>query len=209
MLPAPTVVGMLAAVDDVHHRDGKRARRDAADITIEREAACVGRGFRCGEADAEDRVGAEAALVRGAVEVDHRLVEFALVLGIEADEQVGDFAVHRCDRLGDALAEIPALVAVAQFDRLMRAGRRTRGHRSAAEAAVFEQHIDFDGGVAAAVEDFAAVDVDDGGHECRPADRPATGRWGMAPAVIGGLPLVQPHTGILLDYGTIGRVLLY
>ncbi len=66
--------------------------------------------------------------------------------------------------LQHALAEITLLVAVAQFDRLMGAGGGARGHRGAADRAIFQHHIDFDGGVAAAVEDFAADDVDDGGH---------------------------------------------
>ena len=63
----------------------------------------------------------------------------------------------------DALAEI-ALAAVAQFDRLMRAGRGAGRHRGAAHRAVFQHDVDLDGRVAAAVEDFAADDVDDGGH---------------------------------------------
>ena len=66
--------------------------------------------------------------------------------------------------LQHALAEIAALVAVAQLDRLVRAGRGARGHRGAALAAVLQHHVDLHGRVAAAVEDLAADDVDDGGH---------------------------------------------
>src|SRR5262249_37929512 len=77
-----------------------------------------------------------------------------------------DFAVHGLDRLAHALAEIARLVAVTQFHRFMRAGGGAGRHRRAADRAILEHHIDFDGGVAAAVKDFAADDVDDGGHEC-------------------------------------------
>src|SRR3546814_6603751 len=73
-----------------------------------------------------------------------------------ADQRLGDIAVHGGYRLDDTLAEIARLVAIAQLDRLVRAGRGARGNRGAAEAAVFQQHIDFDRGIAAAVEDFAA-----------------------------------------------------
>jgi hypothetical protein len=45
---------------------------------------------------------------------------------------VEDFAVHRFDGFPNALAEIPVLVAVAQFDRLVRARRRARGNCGAA-----------------------------------------------------------------------------
>ena len=40
-LEVDRVVGMLAAVDDVHHRHRQDMRRDAADIAIERQAARV------------------------------------------------------------------------------------------------------------------------------------------------------------------------
>ena len=46
----------------------------------------------------------------------------------------------------------------------MRAGRGARRHRGAAEAAVFQRHVDLDRRIAAAVEDLAGVDVDDRGH---------------------------------------------
>ena len=68
---------------------------------------------------------------------------------------VEDLGVDVVDGLGHALAE-EGLAAVAQFDRLVRAGRGARGHGGAAEAAVIEHHIDFDRRIAAAVEDLPA-----------------------------------------------------
>ena len=103
-------------------------------------------------------------LVRRAVELDHGLVDLDLVLGLEAGDRVENVAVDRFDRLQDALAAVAALVAVAQFDRLVRAGRSARGHGGAAHRAVLERDVDLDGGIAAAVENFARGDVDDGGH---------------------------------------------
>jgi len=52
---------------------------------------------------------------------------------IEPTDGVEDFAVHRFDGFPNALAEIPVLVAVAQFDRLVRARRRARGNCGAAK----------------------------------------------------------------------------
>jgi hypothetical protein len=66
--------------------------------------------------------------------------------------------------LQHALAEVARLVAVAQLDGLARAGGGARGHGRAAHGAGLQQHVAFDGGVAAAVEDLAADDVDDGTH---------------------------------------------
>ncbi len=143
-LDVDRVVGVLAAVDDVHHRHRQDMRRNAADVAVERQAAGIGRRLGHRQAGAEDGVGAELALVVGPVERDHRHVDVALVFGIEAEQGVGNRPVDRVDRLQHALAEIAVLVAVAQFDRLVRAGRGARGHRGAAEAAVFEQDVDFD-----------------------------------------------------------------
>ena len=135
----------------------------AADIAVERRAVRDRRGLGGRERDAEDGIGAEPALVGRAVERDQRLVDLDLRLGVHAADRVENLAVDRVDRLAYALAEI-ALVAVAQLDRLVRPGRGARRHRSAAARAVLEHDVDLDGRVAAAVEDFAADDVDDGGH---------------------------------------------
>ena len=84
---------------------------------------------------------------------------------VEARQQVHDLAVDRADRLQHALAAVALLVAVAQLDRLVRAGRGAGRHGGAAHGAAFELDLDLDGGIAAAVEDFAGADVDDGAHE--------------------------------------------
>ena len=159
------IVGMHAAIDDVHHRHRQRPRRGAADITIERHVEGFGGRLGAGQRDAENGVGPEPALVRRAVEIDHDLVDLDLLLDRPVAQRLEDFAVDGFDRLLHALAEIARLVAVAQFDRLMRAGGGAGGHRGAADRAVLQHHIDLDGGIAAAIENFAADDVDDGGHE--------------------------------------------
>ena len=108
----------------------------------------------------------QPALVGRAVEIDHDLVDLDLLLDRHVAQRLEDFAVDGFDRLLHALAEIARLVAVAQFHRLMRAGGGARRHRRAADRAVFQHHIDLDRGIAAAIENFAADDVDDGGHGC-------------------------------------------
>ena len=92
------------------------------------------------------------------------MVEPGLVGGIAANDRARDLAVHVGDRLGHALAAPAALVAVAQLDRFMDSGRRPRRNRRAAQAAIFEDDVDLDGRIAAAVEDLAAVNAGDCGH---------------------------------------------
>ena len=136
----------------------------AADIAVERQVVGDRRGLRDRKRHAEDRVGAEPGFVGRAVERDHGLVDLGLAFGVHAADGVENLAFDRVDRLAHALAEIAGLVAVAQFDRLMRAGRGARRHRGAAERAVRQHDLDFHGRIAAAVEDFAGENVGDGGH---------------------------------------------
>ena len=57
-------------------------------VAVERLLGVGGRRLRRRQRDAEDRVGAEPALVRGAVELDHRLVERALLGGAGAGQRL-------------------------------------------------------------------------------------------------------------------------
>ncbi len=107
------VVGVLAAVDDVHHRDRQGAGEGAADIAVERLAEVVGGGLGQREGDGEDGIGAEAGLVRRAVEVDHDAVELDLFGGVHAADGVEDFALDVGAGLGDALAAVAGRIAVA------------------------------------------------------------------------------------------------
>ena len=165
-LEVDRVVGMDAAVDDVHHRRRQDARRRSADVAIELQVGGFGRRLGDRQRNAEDRVGAEPRLVGRAVEGDHRLVDLDLLLGFEAADRVENVAGDRLDRPRDALAAIAALVAVAQFDRLVRAGRGARRNGGAAHRTVLEHDVDLDGRVAATVKDFARDNVNDSGHDC-------------------------------------------
>src|SRR5262249_5925843 len=55
-------------------------------------------------------------------------------------------------------------IAVAQLDRLARAGGRARWHGRAPHRARFEEHVGFYSGIAARIQDLAGEDFDDGGH---------------------------------------------
>ena len=162
-----------AAVEDVHHRHGQQVGVGAADVAEQRQARRLRRGARGGERGAEDGVGAELGLVGRAVEVEHRLVDEALVVGLEADDRAGDVLDDALDGLLHALADV-ALAAVAQLDGLEGAGGGTAGDGGATERAVLEEDLDLDGGVAARVEDLAGADSCDGCHGLLLGSR----RWG-------------------------------
>ena len=164
LLDVDRIVGVGAAIDDVHHRRRQNAGRDAADVAIQRQARRNGAGLGRRQRHAQDGVGAQTTLVGRAVKFDHRLVQAALVFGVHAGQGVEDFAVHGVDGLLNALAAPDVLVAVTQFDGLVRPGGGARGHGGAAERAVIQNHIHFDRRIAPAVEDLAGDDVGDVGH---------------------------------------------
>ena len=104
LLQVDRVVRVRAAVDHVHHRHGQRLGLLAADVPEERHARVVGGRLRRRERDAEDRVRAEAPLVRRPVELDEPLVDGALVGGVHAAHRCAELAAHVLDRAADALA---------------------------------------------------------------------------------------------------------
>ena len=163
LLQVDRVGRVHAAVDHVHHRHRQRPRALAAEVAEERLALLRRGGVRGGERDAEDRVRAEAALVRRAVELDQLLVELLLLVGLHAPNRLEDLAVHIRDRLRHGLAA-EGVAAVAQLDRLVDAGGGAGRDRRAAVGAGLQHHLDLDGGVAARVEDLAGVDVGDTAH---------------------------------------------
>ncbi len=164
-LDVDVVVGMLAAVDDVHHRHrhGVLARRavEVGDVRVERQVLVLSSGLGGGEGHGEDGVGAQLGLVLGAVQLDHRAVQRLLVGRVLAQQQIANRAVDVADRLQHALAHVTALVAIAQLQRLARTGGRTGRRTGAADDAVIEDNVRFHGGVATGVENFTPFDVDD------------------------------------------------
>ena len=157
---------VLAAVEDVDQRNGQAPRSCATQIAIERQLYRVRGSTRDGHRDAQDCVGPQLGLVRRSVQVDKQPVDAHLVEGVTAKQLGPNGLVHVPHRMQDALAAVAGRVAVAQLDRLMRAGGGAGGHCGAALRAVLQHDIDLDGRIAAAVENFAADDVDDGGHGC-------------------------------------------
>ena len=146
LLEVDGVVGVRAAVQHVQHRHGQRMRVGPADGAVERDLQVVRQGLGAGQRDGEHRVGAEPALVGRAVEVDHGVVDGALVERVEPADDVGDLAVD---------------VATARSTPLPRSGRHRRGAPplrgcrwrrrrcdGTAPRAGVEQHLGLDGRVA-------------------------------------------------------------
>ena len=158
------VVGVRAPIDDVHHRHWQLHATHAAEVAVQRQARLFSGGTRHGHRHRQHGIGAQAPLVVGTVQINQRLVQKRLLGRVQAEHRFGDFGIDVLDGLEHALAEVAAHVAVAQFNGFAASGGGARGHGCAAHHARFEQHVAFDGGVAAAVQNFAAYDVNNGTH---------------------------------------------
>ena len=162
-------IGVGAAIEDIHHGNGKQVGGVvggiAREVFVERLLESDGGGAGRGHGDGEDSVGAEAGFRGRAVESDHFVIESALVGGVGTNDGFGDFGVDVGDGFMDAFSQILGLVAIAEFDGFVFAGRGAGWNSGAAKRAGFEGDFGFDGGIAARVKDLAAVNPDDfGGH---------------------------------------------
>ena len=164
LLQVQAVVGVCAAVDHVHHGHGQLHAAHAAQVAVQGQARLFGGSAGHGHGHGQHGVGAQAALVLGAVEVDQGLVQERLLGGIQAQHGLGNFGVDVFHGLEHALAQVAALVAITHFNGFAAAGGGARRHSGPAHHARFEQHVAFDGGVAAAVQNLATDDVNDGTH---------------------------------------------
>ena len=68
LLQVDVVVGVHAAVDDVHHRDRQHVGVGPADVPVQRQLQLVGGSLGRRQGRAQDGVGTQAAFVVGAIE---------------------------------------------------------------------------------------------------------------------------------------------
>ena len=104
LLEVNVVVGMHAAVEDVHHGRGQQVGVDAAQVLVQRQARRLGSGAGNGQRHAQDGVGAELGFVGRTVGGNQCGIDGALVEGIEAHDGIGALVVDVLDGLRDALA---------------------------------------------------------------------------------------------------------
>ncbi len=155
------IIGMRAAVDDVHHGHWQGVGADSAEVAIKRSV--LGRGGRAGggHGDGQNGVGAEASFVGRAIERDHRAIDFALLGGVLAVQRGGDFAVDVFGCVQAAFAQIAGLVAIAEFHGFMLAGGCAGRHCGPAHTAVCEIDIRFHSRIPAGIQNLSSKDTYD------------------------------------------------
>eukprot|EP00754_Rhynchopus_humris_P045974 Rhum_TRINITY_DN5459_c0_g1::Rhum_TRINITY_DN5459_c0_g1_i1::g.17314::m.17314 len=167
LLERQGVAGVASAVDHVEarHREAHAGlvAGKLRQVLVQREASVGRGGLGDGHRHTEDGVGAELALVRGAVELAHELVEGLLVHDALARQGAVQRRLHGVHGLLDTLAQVARLVAVPLLAGLPLARRRTAGH-DAPEHAVGGVQLDLHRGVSTGVKDLTGVQLGDGGH---------------------------------------------
>mmetsp|Transcript_79159 Transcript_79159/g.173575 ORF Transcript_79159/g.173575 Transcript_79159/m.173575 type:complete len:466 (-) Transcript_79159:120-1517(-) len=168
LLEGQLVACVGAAVDHVEarHRQGQLASvaGQLGEVLVERHTLRFGGGLSSSHGDTQDSVGSELALVGGAIQSTHLVVQGLLLKDVEALQLRVEDSVHRLDGLGDALAEVPALVAISQLASLVDTRGSTRRHSSTGNDATLRLKIDLDGRVASAVQDLTCLELLDLSH---------------------------------------------
>ena len=81
------IVGMLTAIDDIHHRHGHAVAPGAAiqlrKVFIQGQALGLGCGLGEGQRHSQNRVGAELGFIFSTVQVKHLAVQGPLVFHVE------------------------------------------------------------------------------------------------------------------------------
>src|SRR5207302_146003 len=110
----------------------------------------------------EDGIGAQFALVRSAIELEQKLIQGSLAARVEAVQLPGDDLVDIADGSEDAPSLVTAVVPVAQLQSFMGARAGAAGNGGATARALLQTHVDFQGRVAPAIEDFPRAVARDG-----------------------------------------------
>ena len=128
LLEVQRVIGVLAAVQDVHQRNRQGGAAYAPE-RLEEWTAPLGGGRPGGrQRYPEDRVGPQPSLVGRAIQRDHDPVKSFLIQPVAAGDRGRDGLPDVPHGLADPEPPVSGRVVVPQLDRLVDAGARPRGH---------------------------------------------------------------------------------
>ena len=165
LLEVDVVVGMGAAVEDVHHGYGEQSGIDAAQIAVERLSAGLGRGPGHGQRHRQQGVGAEGCLVGRPVQLQHLVVDLNLPAGVQALQRAGNAFVHVGHGLLHAFAQIAPGVAVPQLHGFVLTGGGPRRNGRGSGGSAFQNHRGLYRGVSPRVQNLPGLYLGNGCHE--------------------------------------------
>ena len=132
---------MCAAVENVHHRNREYIGVSATNVAIKRHIQGFGSRLSYSQAHAQNGVSTQVALRRRTVEVEHLIVDGALIEHIVATKRGSNNIIDILNSFQNALTTITSLVAIAKFECFVFTSRSTRGNAGATHYTVFECHF--------------------------------------------------------------------
>lgn len=162
LLHGQFVASMAATVNDIesgHRQDDFLVASQIGNVFVQWNVLLGSTSLGNSQRHTQNGVGAELALVLGAVQLDHKVIDGCLIdhIQIGLDQLGAQGVVDVTDSLQHGLAVVVGLVIVAQLQSLMDTSGGTRGHSSTEQTQVGGQ-IDLDGGVATRVIDLTCLD---------------------------------------------------
>ena len=157
-------IRMLAAVENVHHRNRENLCVCTADVLIKRHSIIVRRSTCTGQGYSECSVCAELGLERCSVEIDHDLVDFALACNIKAEDLRSDNLVDVADSLQSSSSKETLLVTVTEFKSFAFTGGCARRNDGTSKRAGLCGNLCFYCRVAAGVDYFTCINTYDIRH---------------------------------------------
>jgi hypothetical protein len=150
-------IGVCTAVEDVEHRHRQAICNGASQISKQWQLGCRSRSARDREAYAQNGIGAELALIGRSVCGAQSMIDGTLIERVQVQGSCSENAIDMINRVQHAFTGIAMRILIAQFDRLMNAGRSARWHGGSALGAPGQRDVDLDRGIAARVQNFACV----------------------------------------------------
>ena len=155
---------MLAAVENVHHRNRENLCVCAADVLVQRHSIVVSCCACASQGNCESRICAELGLELCSVEIDHDLIDFALAGNIETDDLRCNDLVNVVNSLQSSLAAETLLVAVTEFERFTLTGGCAGRNDGTTERAGFCGNLSLDCRVTAGINYFTCINTYDIRH---------------------------------------------
>ena len=155
------VGGMSTTVQDVHHGHRQAIAGNAAQEAVQRNIQGSSGSTGAGNGHGQNGVGTQLALVLGAVGSQHSGVYRINVRSIHAAQHFANGGVDIFNGLGDALAQVAALVAVTKLQCFEFAGGCAAGCHTPADGAVIQSYLSFNGGIAPGIQNLPTFNVYD------------------------------------------------
>ena len=96
---------MHATVENIEHGYRQGLGCGPAEIAVQRDPLCPGLGLGHGQRNSQNGIGAEFALTRGAIQLNHESVDRRLVPRLLAPQTRRQDPIHVLHRLGNALSQ--------------------------------------------------------------------------------------------------------